>query len=627
MQSSSHIYEEFLSSLPEEVQRAAAICSVPHWLNDTLAYTLVDKFANLDGKPDAIIGYLKSLPIVYPYETRGWRVVPDARLLLQERIIDSKLYKDISKYLTHEFDKTTPQGSPMKREVSWRAAFHTTVVNPEESIERLDELTKWVDETRLAELKAAIDLCKEQSRWLSQYEADVAYFQGRYAYVCRDYQSAQSYLQITWESGSDTRRRAIAGHLLGVMLRKTRKPEQLAEAEELLREALDLFVRLGEEEDYGTAHTCNTLAATLKDRGKDRLSEAVEFARRSLEIGKSINRPKIIGVASVTLASSLLDFNDVGFYDEIRELLQNAVYLGEQYGIPKLVVKARKKEVLLLQRARDYKSAVQCLRNVIEIEPKNVKFHKDLARNLIKLGELYFQEAEKELRLAQQLDPNRSTERQLQRLRDKRDAIALRDAGKVEVASPEGNYDLGKAYEHIGDHDTAIKCFERAISLGDNSSVVRYRLGRLLATDDERREEAVERLMEAVDKGSRDAQILALLARSLHKLGCADEAEPYFNEALKKDKKVRNAQLRNWYGLFLLEAKNDYEGAYSFLRQALDMKPSAPLFANDVGRVILEARWREKFPEARKLFQHAIKLTDDDVKWPRLYLEKLNKLE
>jgi Flp pilus assembly protein TadD len=245
-------------------------------------------------------------------------------------------------------------------------------------------------------------------------------------------------------------------------------------------------------------------------------------------------------------------------------------------------------------------------------------------------GESHFQEAEEELQRAKNLAPEDPfVSDQLQRLKMMRQAIASRDEGEMEAETPKEYYNLGKAYESDGDRGMAIKCFRNAIELGYEEPIVFSKLGQLLAIDDERREEAKELLEDAIDRGLRDTQTLRSLARTLQKLGHLSEAETYFTEALSKDERNdedTDIKLLHWYGLFLLE-KEDYEGAYSFLRQTFELDKSNPYFANDVGRVILEADWREKFSEARELFKRAIELSGEDFKWPRRYLSELEDME
>jgi tetratricopeptide (TPR) repeat protein len=289
MHESGEVFSKFAVALPEKVRGAAALLAIPHWFDEPLAAMLCHEFLNTNGDTPAVVAEVVALPFVYPYEGRRWRFEPTARRFFAGENGFGPVFERLCTTLVKEYDTRRTaepnQNGGWARQLLWQAAYHEVPVRPESALRRLDELLKYGDEFGgNSEFKAAADFCVDREHWLSRTPAESAYFQGRYAYARRSYNDAQKFFEFVWRRGErNSLRRATAGHLLAVLIRKREGPLGYPQAVALLREALEIAVQAGDR--YAEIHIRNTLAATLRlVRTPAALAEAEEHAVQAVEL-------------------------------------------------------------------------------------------------------------------------------------------------------------------------------------------------------------------------------------------------------------------------------------------------------------------------------------------------------
>ncbi len=282
-------YDLLCNELPANIAQAVELCALPHALTDTLGYEIIHGFAKFNGTARAVWAELKQLPFVYPYEDDQYRFEQPARTHFISRLEQRngtflELNHYLQEYFSAERKQITTSDAPQARELDWRIAYHLAPVAPAESVERLKELgEKAARSNRMSDVKSVIDVFEEQTRWLSNYGVERAYFEGRYAYARRDFKAAESKFDLVWNQGQDDMLKAISGHLLGIIRAKKSDQQWLRNSEKVLRGSLDLGIHLGEE--HHQAMVLTSLGDVLVDLGgRERLVEAEQCYRRGLEI-------------------------------------------------------------------------------------------------------------------------------------------------------------------------------------------------------------------------------------------------------------------------------------------------------------------------------------------------------
>ena len=89
-------------------------------------------------------------------------------------------------------------------------------------------------------MRAAVELTELRRRWLDNYQSDVAYVVGRSAYEFGDFGTAEDRFLRVWESETESHRRIVSGHLLGVIWSKRNREPRWSTAEQVLADVAAL---------------------------------------------------------------------------------------------------------------------------------------------------------------------------------------------------------------------------------------------------------------------------------------------------------------------------------------------------------------------------------------------------
>jgi tetratricopeptide (TPR) repeat protein len=254
-----------------------------------LGYDIIHNFGKFNGTSRSVLAEVKRQPFVYPYENGEWRFIDFAREYFISRLEQQngtilQLHGFLKEYFEKKLNESELEDSPQKRELEWRVNYHLVPSAPEEAINNLNEICENAARAnRVADIKGVIDLFKEQDRWLSSYNVEENYFEGRYAYIKNDFKNAERCFNFVWNYGKSNRIKAIAGHLLGVIWARNNDVLSLNSSEKILRESLKLEQKLGDR--HGEAMVLNSLGGVLvKLGGRERLEEAETHYRDSLKL-------------------------------------------------------------------------------------------------------------------------------------------------------------------------------------------------------------------------------------------------------------------------------------------------------------------------------------------------------
>ncbi|MGO9873184.1 MAG: hypothetical protein ACLPVY_05235, partial [Acidimicrobiia bacterium] len=287
--SSSAVLDDLLSTLPQETVGAAELLSVPHWVDDSTAIDLISRFSAANGTTVAALADVKRLPFVSPLGADQWKVASPAREILAGRIEENReLSRRVDGYLADRFAahaEPLPNDARAARELRWVSIYHRMPVAPQSAFAELDAFVdRAASVGQLSDMRAAVELTERRSRWLVNYQVEVAFVVGRTAYEFGDWGTAEDRFLRVWESDTDSHRRIVSGHLLGVIWSKRNREPWWSKAEQVLSDAAALAHAHGER--YGEAMILTTLG-TLRLRlgGERRLEQAESVLRRSLELG------------------------------------------------------------------------------------------------------------------------------------------------------------------------------------------------------------------------------------------------------------------------------------------------------------------------------------------------------
>jgi tetratricopeptide (TPR) repeat protein len=163
-----------------------------------------------------------------------------------------------------------------------------------------------------------------------------------------------------------------------------------------------------------------------------------------------------------------------------------------------------------------------------------------------------------------------------------------------------GYYMLGLSAWKSGDPAAAELAFERAIEKSPthlksllNSARVLLELGRA--------HEALERVSAARELDSTGSEALRLQARAEDDLGESDSAIHSYREALVQDE--HDVWAMNNLGMLYIRQR-DFESALPPLARAVQLRPNAPVFQNNLG-IALELAGH--FTEARRAYDDALR--------------------
>jgi predicted Zn-dependent protease len=165
--------------------------------------------------------------------------------------------------------------------------------------------------------------------------------------------------------------------------------------------------------------------------------------------------------------------------------------------------------------------------------------------------------------------------------------------------NPWGHYMLGLSAWKSGELDKAEKAFDRALQL--DSTETKFWLGSARVLLDRKREhEALERVEKALTIDSTSSDGLRLLARAKAQLGETEAAIEVYRKALVKDD--RDVWAMNNLGVLYLD-QGQPEQALGPLSRAVELKPTAPVFRNNLGMALERTG---HFGAARDTYQAAV---------------------
>ena len=142
-----------------------------------------------------------------------------------------------------------------------------------------------------------------------------------------------------------------------------------------------------------------------------------------------------------------------------------------------------------------------------------------------------------------------------------------------------GLYMLGLSAWKSGDLTRAQDAFERSRTLDSTNVKTLLNLGRVLL-DEGKPTDARERIDAAVQLDSGSAEVYRMMARVQSALGQRDSAEASYRVALSID--PTDSWSMNDLGLLLID-QGRYEEALPPLARAVELRPGAPAFANNLG--------------------------------------------
>ena len=166
--------------------------------------------------------------------------------------------------------------------------------------------------------------------------------------------------------------------------------------------------------------------------------------------------------------------------------------------------------------------------------------------------------------------------------------------------NPWGHYMLGLSAWKSGDFKRAEGAFDRALELDPKHVKSLLNSARVLM-DQGRDHEAVERVNKALALDSNSSEGFRLLARVHDKLGDKDAAKEIYRKALVQSEEDVWA-LNNLAMLYFDEG--DAKGALAPLARAVQLKPTSPIFQNNLGMVLEHNGF---FESARLAYEAAVK--------------------
>lgn len=145
--------------------------------------------------------------------------------------------------------------------------------------------------------------------------------------------------------------------------------------------------------------------------------------------------------------------------------------------------------------------------------------------------------------------------------------------------NPFGHYMLGLSAWKNGDLDQAQASFEESLALDSTNVKTLLNLGRVLL-DQGHPDEALVRIEAAVALDSGSAEVYRMRGRVENALGRLDSAESSYRLALSID--PTDSWSMNNLGLLLID-ESRYDEALLPLARAVELRPEAPSFANNLG--------------------------------------------
>jgi tetratricopeptide (TPR) repeat protein len=563
-------YDLLCRELPSPLVKAVELCALPHILDDGLGYQIIHEFAKLNGTARAAWTELKQLPFIYPYEEEQWRFAQSARAHFISRLEkQTDIYLELNTYLKNYFNREHERiqytDTPQARALEWRIAYHSAPVAPEEAVKRLRQFgEEALNSNRLADVKGVLDVFEEQNRWLSAYQVERNYFEGRYHYLRRDYFRALSPLKRVYATHQHSRSVAIAAHFLGVIYRSQ---HHLVEAAEVLEES----IQIGRELDIRShvVQTLNTLGTVYRDLR--RLDAAVQALEEARDIATSLNDQSQRGQILNTLGTV---YRDLRRPDAAVQALEEARDIATS-----LNDRASKAQTLntlgtVYRDLRRLDAAVQALEESVQIGRELEMWH-HTGQALNSLGIVYrlqYKYVESELVILESKDI-------IEQSGDKE--------GKAMVW-----FSLGQLYHQSGRLERARAAYVRSLEI-NNLLGNRYFVGKIDAVlqqlDDRLRSEGVEKQPSELEHD---------LNRRLQALDETLQTNP------------EDIQTRSSYISLLRKAGRVLE-ALEIVREGWKLTPGEPNLYNSYISILVDAR---QWEEAKKIVNYRLNLVPSDQK-------------
>ncbi len=185
--------------------------------------------------------------------------------------------------------------------------------------------------------------------------------------------------------------------------------------------------------------------------------------------------------------------------------------------------------------------------------------------------------------------------------------------------NPWGHYMLGLSAWKSGDFDRARGAFERSLELDSTHVKTLLNLARVLL-DQDRGGEAKERVMAALALDSTSAEVHRMLGRTHTSLGMPDDAIDAYRTALTVD--PTEVWAMNNLALIYIQQER-YEDALGPLARAVQLRPGAPVFQNNLG-IALELSGHAG--AAREAYRSAI-AADSSYRKAQVSLARVEGLE
>jgi tetratricopeptide (TPR) repeat protein len=163
------------------------------------------------------------------------------------------------------------------------------------------------------------------------------------------------------------------------------------------------------------------------------------------------------------------------------------------------------------------------------------------------------------------------------------DATAIFDRYTTErPANAWGHYMLGLSAWKSGDLAKSEQAFEKALSVDPKHVKSLVNLSRVLI-EQNRHDEAVERLSRAAEIDPESTDVYRLLGRTYHTQGKTEEAVTAYRRAIELNE--LDAWSMNNLGLMFLETERADE-ALPLLTNATELRPEVPVFHNNLGMAL-----------------------------------------
>lgn len=200
-------------------------------------------------------------------------------------------------------------------------------------------------------------------------------------------------------------------------------------------------------------------------------------------------------------------------------------------------------------------------------------------------------------------------------------------ADAAERVKPRQHMRLASDLERERRFDGALEHLQACLEMDlpeERLSLVHAHIGRILSRMG-KYGESLEHYETAIKMGVQTSELYAGYARSLYKMGAAQNLiQKYFEEAIELDN--TNAYAQSWYATFL-KSISEMQKAKEYAQRALELSPNNPMFLHNLALILIEANPdREDLLQAKELLEKAIPLSAAHFKFPEETLHKVKEM-